>query len=245
MTKKFLIIMAIVVMALTASNVFAITVLNGDFESGDGDVGTASNWTPYYSFGGGSAIWYTENESKTYHYPPDGYANYTTAIAGDGSYFIETNASAKHAGIFQDFTTGFSVGESLVWSAQVVSYEANGTDALKGAIKVEYYDSTDFDSKLSESNSSTDAGASAGTTYINAANTLDSVLTIGWTNEVPVGTLGIRLNIVLNNDSLGAQGAVLVDNVSAVPEPSTVGLFGIGLIGLVGAGIRRYRKKKA
>ncbi len=34
-------------------------------------------------------------------------------------------------------------------------------------------------------------------------------------------------------------------DVSAVPEPATVALLSIGIVGMAGAGVRRRRKKKA
>jgi len=43
-----------------------------------------------------------------------------------------------------------------------------------------------------------------------------------------------------------SNGAIeYVDNIVAAPEPSTYALFGLGLFGLIGTGLRKYRKNKA
>jgi len=56
------------------------------------------------------------------------------------------------------------------------------------------------------------------------------------TNCTPTPTLGCQIQVELD----GLSGPINFD-VAAVPEPATLAVFGIGLIGLAGA--RRWRKE--
>ncbi len=62
-----------------------------------------------------------------------------------------------------------------------------------------------------------------------------------------VASLRIRIEMVdndssINRDITGIDNIILSGGVSAVPEPTTIVLFGIGLVGLVGAEVRRRKK---
>lgn len=48
----------------------------------------------------------------------------------------------------------------------------------------------------------------------------------------------------LDGNTFGASNYMYVDNISisGVPEPSSIAFFGMGLFGLIGAGIRRFKK---
>lgn len=50
--------------------------------------------------------------------------------------------------------------------------------------------------------------------------------------------------VALDGNTFGSTNYMYVDNISisGVPEPSSIAFFGMGLFGLIGAGIRRFKK---
>ena len=127
MIKKLLIAVSIAVMALTASNVFAITVGDPGFELGS-----------YWSYNSGT----NASSDRTNTFPPDGYASYTSAIADTYSAFMNVEQASGFAQVYQQFTTGFSEGDMVGLSGRVVQFDGEA-DQRWGQIKIEFYNGVD------------------------------------------------------------------------------------------------------
>jgi hypothetical protein len=167
----------------------------------------------------------------------------STAAFHSGANSMEINNRATLGGAFQglagpqnpNFTTYMDVqaGWNLSFSGWVLN---DGTDPLTGSsfgrLQIEFYNSSgavvDFANWGRSSDWTSTLSTSTWTQFSTSA-------------LVPVGAT--RASFVVLNETAGQNtGAFFVDDLVAIPEPSSMAMLAIGGIMLVGLTVRRFKK---
>lgn len=166
-----------------------------------------------------------------------------TTAAHSGTHSLEINNRATLGGAFQglagpqnpNFSTYMDVqaGWNLSFSGWVLN---DATDPLAGSsfgrLQIEFYNSSggvvDFDN------------------WGRSSNWTSSLSTQNWIQFntsaiVPVGAT--RASFVVLNETQGQNtGAFFVDDLVAIPEPSSIAMLAIGGVMLAGLTVRRFKK---
>ncbi len=242
MLKKKFITTTLTALAMTAAIAYAplsnAALTNGSFESPDassGDVPGAG--APWGTFNG---VFTTSNLFT----PGGGFVNPT---AQDGTQVLKQ--FGVDAGAFQDVAAnaGDTVDASVyamnwngdnfnnVFLLQIFALDANG-DNISGGF-----------TPFAQATAGSDAIVGGSFDYVLAGT--DGGNDFDWTQMMvsavmPTDTASTRIQLIhILEASTAAGGAIFLDNasleVSAVPVPAAVWLFGSGLLGLVGVARRR------
>ena len=192
------------VLALANVSFGAITVGNPSFDE-DGVSGTYSySWAPWKTSG--------------WTWLGNGY--YAGAPAGDGWYVITAGATW-----FQDLGASFADGETIEFSIDIGTYD-NGAQA-GDAWTIFLYDAT--------ADPGTDGSAAPISPLASATGLLSNEATpLGvWYNK----TVSFTATAAEDGHAIGIGFAgdyyTLFDHATAVPEPVTVSLLGLGALGLI------------
>lgn len=209
MVAALLAVMAVVVASQASANVLK----NPGFEDPTVDTGSAmGNW---FRFGSGA----------------QGVALQNSAMPHSGAQNVEilTIAASQFAGVFQDIESPTSPGTLLPISpGQSVTFsgwhKAVGDFLGTREVKFEWQ------------------GVSVPQTRIDALSIGPDYEQFSETAIAPTGTTGLRVTYVISTFGPGQGDAdVFIDDfsVTVVPEPSTIGLAGVGLLALA-----RMRRRK-
>ncbi len=219
---------------------FTQLLTNGDFESG-----TFNGWTVQNHNGSmfSNVDWKIDTPGTDT--PISG--NHTMGnVANNGSYYAVADQSGIGTqALLQSFTVPVNVASlTLTFDMFANNYKPDGTTNANQQARVDIL-------SASADALSTSPGDIVGTYYVGAdsganphaftsySHTLTG-LTAGTTYRLRFyGAANERnLNIGVDNVSIRAE----ISDVSAVPEPSTLTLLGVGAIGLVGYGWHRRRQ---
>jgi len=191
---------------------------NGSFELPNGDdTAIPTNWSTWNAGSAGRGL------QNTAGYNFD---------AAEGTHFVKID---KPVGVewhgFDSNIYSYTLGETLTVSGSlnVLVTLGSSTDYYT-CLQVKFYNDSD---------------AQVGSTQ-ESLHWRDA--TGGWTTKSmtasssDAGVTKYRVTVVGGGPSDGWTNNLYWDNVSAVPEPSSVAFFGIGLLGLIGAGWKKFKK---
>jgi len=211
------------------------SLTNGTFEAGDatgGDIGGAAGWTTFEDVF--TSAWDGPGWAPVSHDTTPGTPTQSLKMFGP---FYDTGSAA---GAFQDVAV--TAGQDYELSAWVMNWVGDPFQNL-GILLLQFIDGTE--NPIGEFSETVDP---YGTADVDLSVIQDGAEVSDWTRMAvsgiaPAGTVSARVFLlhIQTGDPCCAGGALYWDdvNLTAVPVPAAVWLFGSGLLGLVGMARRK------